>query len=72
MKFWRPALERLSRAMEFANIDSLRELESLLESRAEQASTAALRPIERRTQRAHAISRQTHNGVTLRLVGQHR
>jgi hypothetical protein len=72
MKFWRPTLKKLSRAMEFANIDSLRELEALLENHAEEECAATLRPNERRTQRARAISRQTQNGVTLRLVGQHR
>lgn len=71
MKSWRPTLEKLSRAMEFANIDSLRELEALLEIRAEQA-TASPRPAERRINRKRAVSRQTQNGVTLKLVGQTR
>jgi len=35
MKSWRPTLEKISKALEFANIDSLNELETLLESHAE-------------------------------------
>jgi hypothetical protein len=68
MKSWRPVFERISKALEFANIDSLRELETLLEQREEQNSTLS-QPSKRQTGRFAASRRTIRHGATLNLSG---
>jgi hypothetical protein len=72
MKSWRPTLDKLFKALELANISSLRQLESALDERADQAMATPHRPTDRRVSQTRRISRKTHNGVTLGLVGHHR
>jgi hypothetical protein len=74
MKSWQPILERLSKAMDFANIDSLRELETLLEKRTEEE------PVRHRTAETHAApkpatyatSHAVNHGLILKLSENHR
>jgi hypothetical protein len=68
MKSWRPILERISKALEFANIDSLRELETLLEQRNQEQPTRS-RPSWRRTGHSTATRCTVRHAITLNLSG---
>ena len=72
MKSWRPTLEKLSRALEFANVTSLRDLEAMLDRDAERKVTGKLQGAECRAARKPIISGTTHYGAILRLVEHHR
>lgn len=79
MTSWRPALERLSKAMDFANIDSLRELEAILESHNETETPQNARNVRRLRPSGRDVRREQHNrsdrnrgdnpGVVLKFSG---
>jgi hypothetical protein len=79
MKSWRPALERLSKAMDFANIDSLRELEAMLESHEQTETPQNVRNVRRLRPSGCDVSRVLRNrsehsrgerlGVVLKFSG---
>jgi hypothetical protein len=71
MKSWRPTLEKLSRALEFANVTSLRDLEAMLDRDAEREVTGKLQAAECRAARKPITSATTHYGAILRLVEHH-
>lgn len=71
MKSWPPTLKRLSRALEFANVTSLRDLEAMLDRDAEKQVIGKPQAAECRAAQKPITSGTTHYGAILRLVEHH-
>jgi hypothetical protein len=71
MKSWRPTLEKIFQALEFANVASLRELEDMLDRRSVKESTNKLPLANGCADRKPIATRKAHQGLPLRLLENH-